>query len=131
MERACEAYWRGLNEQEDGGGYSWPHCSDGSAERARIRADLMRKWMRAALSAATIGTGGQWTRDLPTKQMTYWHWDGDEDSAPLPCHVLTSATDDRRFVSANQYGVPHAVDCADMGGWWLPCPTPKTPEIDK
>ncbi len=92
----------------------------------------INKYRRIALTArATPEPSCEWTQDVPTRQDTYWHWDGDEDSAPLPYHVLWSGTSNKCFVSYGQYGLDRAIDCDEFGGWWLPCPTPKTPEVER
>lgn len=83
--------------------------------------------MRAALVAALSAAGGGWTQDLPKHQALYWHWSGDEDDAPIPLNVHWSGTDNKTFVTAGQYGLTHAILCADYGGWWMPCPTPQPP----
>jgi len=68
-----------------------------------------------------------WTQTPPTEQGTYWHWNGDEDCAPVPMFVLWSGTESKCFVSAGQLGIKHAVMCEDYGGWWLKNQTPNIP----
>ncbi len=74
------------------------------------------------MSAAT------WTKTPPTEQGTYWHWNGDQDSAPVPIFVLYSGFTGKCFVTMGQLGMDHATDCDEYGGWWMPLPDPKTPD---
>lgn len=68
-----------------------------------------------------------WTQTPPALQGEYWHWNGDEDSAPLPMFVLWSGTSGKCFVSRGQLGIEHAIDCDEYGGWWLPLYAPPLP----
>ncbi len=69
-----------------------------------------------------------WTQTPPSEQGTYWHWNGDSDSAPVPIFVLWSGTTGKCFVSRGQLGMEHATDCDEYGGGWMPLPDPKTPD---
>jgi hypothetical protein len=80
----------------------------------------------ATPQAAAAGEA-PWTQTPPTEQGTYWHWNGDDDSAPVPIFVLYSGTSGKCFVSMGQLGMDHATDCDEYGGWWKPLPDPKTP----
>lgn len=68
-----------------------------------------------------------WTQTPPTEQGTYWHWNGDNDCAPLPMFVLWSGSDNKCFVSQGQLGISHAIMCEDYGGWWMPLFEPELP----
>lgn len=68
-----------------------------------------------------------WTQTPPTKQDWYWHWNGDDDCAPLPMSVLYSGTTGKCFVASGQLCIEHAIDCEEYGGWWKPIKTPMTP----
>jgi hypothetical protein len=68
-----------------------------------------------------------WVKTTPTVQGWYWHWNGDEDSAPSPLSVLWSGTSGKCFVSMGQAGISEAVDCDVYGGWWLELKVPETP----
>lgn len=67
---------------------------------------------------------GEWTQTPPTLQGEYWHWNGDQDSAPLPMFVLWSGHTKKCFVSMGQLGITQAVDCDEYGGWWMPLYAP-------
>lgn len=69
----------------------------------------------------------KWTKDVPKQMGIYWHWNGDEDSAPLPYHVRRSGTDGKCFVTAGQYHIEKAFNCEELGGWWMPIETPELP----
>ena len=69
-----------------------------------------------------------WTQTPPSEQGTYWHWNGDNDCAPVPIFVLWSGTTGKCFVTRGQLGMEHATDCDEYGGWWMPLPDPKTPD---
>lgn len=85
-------------------------------------------WRRtcAKCVAALAEAAKTWTRDAPRRQDTYWHWNGDEDCAPLPYHVAYMGHSGKFAVMAGQYGRTHAENCEDMGGWWMLLPTPST-----
>ena len=72
---------------------------------------------------------GLWTQTPPAEQGTYWHWNGDEDCAPLPIFVLWSGFSGKCFVSCGQLGFKDAIDCDKYGGWWLPLYAPPLPNI--
>lgn len=55
----------------------------------------------------------------PTEQGWYWHWNGDEDSRPIPTSVLWSGSTGTCFVSRGQLGLSEAIDCDKYGGYWL------------
>lgn len=65
-------------------------------------------------------SGRKWTKEPPTKQGEYWHWNGDLDCAPLPYFVMRSGTTNKCFVSCGQLGITRAIDCDEYGGWWCP-----------
>jgi hypothetical protein len=69
-----------------------------------------------------------WTQTPPTEQGEYWHWNGDEDCAPLPTFVLWSGTSGKSFVSRGQLGIEQPIDCDQYGGWWLPLYAPPLPD---
>jgi len=61
----------------------------------------------------------RWSKEPPTEQADYWHWDGDEDHAPMIYHVLWSGTAKKCFVSIGQYGIDEAIWCDNFGGYWM------------
>lgn len=83
----------------------------------------------AARSSLAPATGSAWTQNPPTEQGTYWHWNGDEDCAPLPMFVLWSGHTGKCFVSMGQLGIEHAIDCDQYGGWWMPLYAPPLPNV--
>lgn len=76
---------------------------------------------------AAVAVGSAWTQTPPAEQGTYWHWNGDEDCAPLPIFVLWSGFSRKCFVSRGQLGIEHAIDCDQYGGWWMPLKAPPLP----
>lgn len=72
----------------------------------------------------------EWTQTPPTHQGEYWHWNGDEDAAPMPMFVMWSGTSGKCFVSAGQLGITEAIDCDKYGGWWMMLITPQLPNAD-
>jgi hypothetical protein len=77
---------------------------------------------KAAPSEATPN----WTR-LPDEQAWYWHWNGEDYSAPFIHSVLASLTGSgvRYFV---QY--PDSRWCDEVGGWWMKIDRPNVPSRD-
>ncbi len=69
----------------------------------------------------------EWSQTPPVEQGWYWHWDGNDDSAPLPMSVLYSGFTQTCFVSMGQLGITQAVDCDKYGGWWLRIIKPDMP----
>lgn len=67
----------------------------------------------------------QWSKDPPTEQDWYWHWNLDPDCAPLPTSVLFSGTSQKCFVSAGQLGIEEAIDCDAYGGAWIKMKLPE------
>lgn len=68
-----------------------------------------------------------WTQVPPVKSGTYWHWNGDDDCAPVPMFVGWSGPSGPCFVQCGQLGIREAIDCDEYGGWWMPLPNPLTP----
>jgi hypothetical protein len=68
----------------------------------------------------------RWAKEPPTEQADYWHWDGDEDHAPMIYHVLWSGTAKKCFVSIGQYGIDEAIWCDNFGGYWMKIEQPST-----
>jgi hypothetical protein len=60
-----------------------------------------------------------WARELPREAGYYWHWNGDEDCAPLIWSIGIFGADERPQAYGGQYGRICTTDCAEMGGWWL------------
>lgn len=80
------------------------------------------------------GSAPTWTQNPPTEQGRYWHWNGDEDCAPLPMFILWSGHTGKCFVSRGQLGIEHAIDCDQYGGWWMPLyapPLPNTQDVPR
>ncbi len=71
----------------------------------------------------------EFTRDLPTEQDWYWHWNGDPDCGALPTSVMMSGhgADAVPFVSHGQLGLTEAINCSEYGGWWCRMTAPKNP----
>lgn len=70
----------------------------------------------------------EWSQQPPVRSGTYWHWNGDYDSGPLPIFVMWSGTNGKCFVSMGQLGLTHAIDCDEYGGWWKELLDPALPE---
>jgi hypothetical protein len=85
--------------------------SDGDVEAGKIYGQLYN----IVHAAADVP---KWTQEPPTEQGTYWHWNGDQDCAPVPMFVLWSGSARKCFVAAGQLCIPHAVMCDEYGGWW-------------
>lgn len=68
---------------------------------------------------------GTWTKDLPTEQDSYWHWNGED--APIHVEVFWSPTG--CFLPSGQYGWNRAQDVSERGGWWARCNAPPLPRI--
>lgn len=83
------------------------------------------------MQRASDARNGRWRQEPPTIEGWYWHWNGDEDSSPIPTNVQWSGTTNACFVSMGQLGLPHAIDCDKYGGWWLPMVEPATPNPEK
>ncbi|TRY29791.1 hypothetical protein [Aliiglaciecola sp. M165] len=48
---------------------------------------------------------GQWTRKPPTESGTYWHWWGDNKSAPFVFNVGFSGTKRKCFIQKGHGGM--------------------------
>lgn len=70
-----------------------------------------------------------WTATPPTEQGWYWHWNGDEDSAPFVLSVLYSGGTRKCFVSMNQTPSGMAEMCDEFGGYWSRLREPATPDL--
>ena len=68
-----------------------------------------------------------WFDEPPRHPGLYWHWNGDDDCAPVPLSVMWSGTNAKCFVSMGQYGIEHAIDCDVYGGWWAKIREPGPP----
>lgn len=89
---------------------------------------LARLLAAAQRNAAAFPT--TWSSDPPNRQGWYWHWNGDEDCAPLPTSVLYSGTTRKCFVSRGQLCLESAIDCDQYGGLWMPMREPPTRGAD-
>lgn len=70
----------------------------------------------------------EWTQEPPTRQGWYWHWNGDNGSAPFPLSVLRHGAGKRNcFVSLGQAGLMRSVECDEYGGWWKVLPQEAIP----
>ncbi|CAB3733041.1 hypothetical protein LMG22037_05761 [Paraburkholderia phenoliruptrix] len=69
-----------------------------------------------------------WTKEPPSEQGRYWHWNGDLDARPVPLSVLWSGSTKKCFVGIGQYGITTAIDCDVYGGYWQPVIEPKMDE---
>lgn len=69
----------------------------------------------------------KWSKLAPHMQGWYWHWNGDEDTAPFMFHVLKSGTNGECFISGGQGGLKGPVWCKDYGGWWKKQNVPNVP----
>lgn len=113
---------RYLTVDPDDGVFRWTPEFDDALQLARSRdAEMVAKYVKGHVARPS------WSKQPPTSQGWYWHWNGDEDSSPLPTSVLWSGTSRTCFVSTGQLGLFQAVDCDKYGGWWLPMITPNTP----
>jgi hypothetical protein len=81
----------------------------------------------ARLLAEEVLSEPEWSQQPPVHGGTYWHWNGDYDSGPLPIFVMWSGTSGKCFVSMGQLGLTHAIDCDKYGGWWKELPDPTLP----
>lgn len=86
-----------------------------------------RALARAWLAEHPAGSPPDWTREPPAVGGLYWNWNGDEDCSPVPLNVSGGGHGGKAFVKMGQYGLTHAIDCDDFGGWWRPCPYPPLP----
>ena len=71
-----------------------------------------------------------WTQNVPTESGSYWHWNGDADSAPIHIDIMWSGTDGKSFAPMGQYGWTEAQDVDKLGGWWMVLVVPALP-VDK
>lgn len=69
-----------------------------------------------------------WTIEPPKDGGWYWHWNGDNESGPLPFSIGYSGTTGKCFVMMGQLGIERAVNCDEYGGWWMPIYDPKPPQ---
>ena len=69
-----------------------------------------------------------WADSPPLVGGLYWHWNGDEDSAPIPLNVSKSGFSGKCFVMRGQYCIDDAIDCDVYGGFWKLLPNPSLPE---
>ncbi len=78
------------------------------------------KWIEAGL----IDEGDYW-----------WHWNGDEDSAPVPVWLNASWIGSpgfngcEYFAAPNQLGWTYPQKVTDMGGLWCKCIAPDVPDV--
>jgi hypothetical protein len=70
-----------------------------------------------------------WSEQPPMRSGTYWHWNGDSDSSPVPIFVMYSGTSGKCFVSRGQLGLSDAINCDEFGGWWQEFPDPEKPSV--
>lgn len=69
-----------------------------------------------------------WTQAVPTEPGWYWHWNGDEDSAPFIFSIMgRHDIQGGCFIGAGQGGMQWGVECSKYGGWWMAIPDPNTP----
>lgn len=113
-------------EPYDKDGYGDIVCGHGNTHR------LISKFLSPTdaerIIKAVNGEPPAWTTEPPSEQGEYWHWNGDDDCAPVPTIVLRSGTSGTCFVESGQLGLI-AYDCKDHGGWWLKMQTPLTPKL--
>lgn len=95
----------------------WKIIDRRDAEIAALRAQLASAQQDAA----------PWSKEPPTEQGEYWHWNGEEDTAPYIYHILWSGTAKKCFVSIGQYGITEASFCDEFGGWWKRISQPAIP----
>ena len=98
-----------------------------STENIKTETDPSPKPPTVDVGSLARGSAPTWTQNPPTEQGEYWHWNGDEDCAPLPMFVLWSGHSGKCFVSRGQLGIEHAIDCDQYGGWWMPLYAPPLP----
>lgn len=108
-------------------------------ERIRVGADFplhaptdveraMESEIAELRTLLALQVGEHWKKQPPTKQGDYWHWDGDEDHAPMIYHVLWSGSANKCFVSIGQYSINEAIWCNEFGGWWKKISQPSIPD---
>lgn len=71
----------------------------------------------------------EWSSVAPTEQAWYWHWNGDEESRPVPTSVLYSGSAQKCFVSIGQLGITDAIMCDEYGGYWMRMTEPGTYDV--
>jgi len=97
--------------------YEQRHAVESEKALAQVQAQLASARQDAEL----------WSKESPTEQGEYWHWNGEEDTAPYIYHILWSGTAKKCFVSIGQYGITEASFCDEFGGWWKRIPQPAIP----
>lgn len=68
-----------------------------------------------------------WTKEPPTEQGWYWHWNGCLCCAPFPLSIIWSGFSQKCFVSIGNAGISRAIDCDEYGGWWMKVDEPPIP----
>ena len=65
-----------------------------------------------------------WSPATPKQTGWYFHWNGQENSPPIPTKVSYSQARKSSQVDAGQLGITKAISCADYGGLWAPLMIP-------
>ena len=76
-----------------------------------------------------INEPAHWTQTVPTESGSYWHWNGDEDSAPIHINIMWSGTDEKCFAPMGQYGWTEVQDVDKLAGWWMLLAVPSLPVV--
>lgn len=92
-------------------------------DRNQIKTHIGDVTAEPVLNSASLG----WSKQAPTKQGWYWHWNGDPEASAYPTSVLWSGTSSSCFVSIGQLGIENAIDCKKYGGYWMPLNQPLLP----
>lgn len=68
----------------------------------------------------------KWREEPPRESGYYWHWNGDQDCAPIIVSVMLSGGCGKYFVARNfMDGAPN---CEDVSGWWKLIPEEQVPD---
>lgn len=67
----------------------------------------------------------KWTKELPTEQAWYWHWNENPDDAPFIYTVLKSGTNGKCFVANSS--IKRAPWVEEISGYWMKIMVPEIP----
>lgn len=114
----------GCNRAERYVGLTEPPVLEHAEDCIVLRA---RAILAAPVSERAEDARDGWSKEPPTEQGEYWHWNGEDDIAPYIYHIMWSGTAKKCFVSIGQYGITEASFCDEFGGWWKKIPQPAIP----
>jgi hypothetical protein len=110
------------------GGKLSAHCNVPSGDADKLSLFCIQVTRGVEPAQAFYESYCEWSKEPPTEQGEYWHWNGDEDCAPFPMFVLFSGFSGKCFVSRGQLGIERAIDCDQYGGWWMRVIAPAVPK---